>query len=130
MRKFAALTLMTVIVAMGGLVGQADAAEAGRVKAKPVMAGWYGPNHLGRKTASGEKFDPDALTAAHASLPLGSVIEVRRWQDKRVVRVRINDRCGRCGLDLSPAAARHLGMIRDGRALVTLHPVAARSRQG
>lgn len=129
MRILAALSIIAAIVTATACASQGHAAEAGRVKAKPVMAGWYGPKHLGRKTASGEHFDPDALTAAHASLPLGSVIEVRRWKDKRVVRVRINDRCGRCSLDLSPAAARRLGMINDGRALVTLHPVSARIRQ-
>lgn len=89
-----------------------------------VHASWYGQRYAGHRTASGERFDPKALTAAHPTLPLGSVAEVRRWSDNRTVTVRINDRGparGR-GIDLSEAAARALGMIADGSALVVVTP--------
>ena len=92
--------------------------------ASEVVASWYGGKYHGRRTASGEIFDVHALTAAHASLPLGSEVEVRRLDDGRTVRVRVNDRCGRCGIDLSRAAADRLGLRRDGRALVALRPLA------
>ncbi|KAF0220003.1 MAG: hypothetical protein FD176_3415 [Rhodospirillaceae bacterium] len=87
-----------------------------------VEASWYGHKYHGKRTASGEKFDVRAMTAAHPSLPLGSVVEVRHG--RKVVMVRINDRCGRCGIDLSPAAADRLGMRHLGRAPVTLRPLA------
>ena len=85
-----------------------------------VEASWYGGKYHGRPTASGEIFDAKAFTAAHPSLPLGSVVEVRRLDDGRMVRVKVNDRCGRCGIDLSRAAALRLGLVRDGRALVRI----------
>ncbi|MBI2241614.1 MAG: septal ring lytic transglycosylase RlpA family protein [Magnetospirillum gryphiswaldense] len=85
-----------------------------------VEASWYGRNYHGRPTASGEIFDSKAFTAAHPSLPLGIVVEVRRVDDGRAVRVKVNDRCGRCGIDLSKAAGAQLGLLRDGRALVRI----------
>jgi len=85
-----------------------------------VLASWYGDKYHGRRTASGEIFDARAFTAAHPSLPLGAVVEVRRLDDGRAVQVRVNDRCGRCGIDLSRAAAAHLGLVRDGRAAVRI----------
>ena len=85
-----------------------------------TVASWYGGKYHGRRTASGEIFDARALTAAHAVLPLGSVVEVRRLDDGRAVQVRINDRCGRCGIDLSRAAADHLGLRREGRTTVSV----------
>jgi rare lipoprotein A len=84
-------------------------------------ASWYGAELAGHKTANGERFDPDAMTAAHRTLPLGTWIEVRRLDIGRAVRVRINDRGpyakGRI-LDLSRQAARLLDMLRDGVAPV------------
>ena len=75
----------------------------------------------GGKTASGERANPQALTAAHRTLPFGSTVKVTNKNNGRVVYVRINDRGpftrGRI-IDLSPAAAHQLGF--DGLALVTL----------
>lgn len=87
------------------------------------MASWYGPNFAGRLTASGERFDPDELTAAHPSLPFGSLVRVTNEDNGRSVVVRINDRGpyvdGRV-IDLSEAAARALDMIGPGEAQVSL----------
>lgn len=88
-----------------------------------TVASWYGDKYHGRRTASGEIFNARALTAAHASLPLGSVVEVQRLDTGRAVQVRINDRCGRCGIDLSRGAADRLGMRREGRATVSVRPL-------
>ena len=75
----------------------------------------------GGKTASGERADPRALTAAHRSLPFGSTVKVTNKKNGRTVFVRINDRGpfkhGRI-IDLTPAAARQLGF--DGLAPVTV----------
>jgi rare lipoprotein A len=80
-------------------------------------ASWYGHAHHGRRTASGERFDMHALTAAHPTLPFGTRLRVVNLANDRQVRVRVNDRgpwvAGRI-LDLSYAAARALGAINAG----------------
>jgi rare lipoprotein A len=87
-----------------------------------VRASWYGQAYAGHRTASGERFDPRGLTAAHPTLPLGSMVEVRR-PDGRLVVVRINDRGPARGIDLSEAAARVLDMVAEGKALVVVTPL-------
>ena len=87
-----------------------------------TRASWYGGGErLSRRTASGEVFHPDALTAAHRSLPLGTRLLVSA--NGRSIMVRVNDRgpaasTGR-SLDLSRGAARALGIIRSGTARVS-----------
>jgi rare lipoprotein A len=85
------------------------------------MASWYGREFAGRRTASGERFDPGEYTAAHRTLPFGTMVRVTRG-GKSVV-VKINDRgpftAGRV-IDVSQAAARDLGLIGPGHATVTL----------
>lgn len=81
-------------------------------------ASYYGRAFAGRKTASGETFEPERFTAAHRTLPFGTVLRVTRVGTKAVVYVRVNDR-GPFGkkrriLDLSEAAAGELDMLRDG----------------
>lgn len=80
-------------------------------------ASYYGSRHHGRKTASGEKFNMHALTAAHRSLPFGTRVRVTNLRNHKSVVVRINDRGpysrGRI-IDLSEQAARELNMIRAG----------------
>ena len=76
------------------------------------IASWYGKQFHGRKTASGERFDMEALTAAHPKLPFGSWVRVRNLINGRSVDVRINDRgpyIKRRVIDLSRAAAQALG---------------------
>lgn len=99
------------------------------------MASWYGPGFDGRKTASGETYDMDDLTAAHKTLPFGTMLRVVRLDTGDAVTVRVNDRGpfvrGRI-LDLSRGAAKKIGLDRDGvaRVAVTIaqwpdHDVAA-----
>ena len=92
-------------------------------------ASWYGGHRWhGRRTASGEPFDRHAFTAAHRSLPLGSWVRVVNLANGREVHVRINDRGPRNRrfvIDLSEAAAEHLGFRRKGMATVRLHRSAA-----
>jgi rare lipoprotein A len=80
-------------------------------------ASWYGAEHHGRSTASGEPFDMNALTAAHRTLPFGTRVVVTNLTNDRRVAVRINDRGpwirGRV-IDLSYAAARGLGSVSAG----------------
>ena len=87
------------------------------------LASWYGPDFAGRTTASGEIFDPGELTAAHRSLPFGSIVRVTNEDNGRSVVVRINDRGPYAGdrvIDLSEAAARALDMIGPGEVPVQL----------
>lgn len=90
-------------------------------------ASWYGRQHHGKPTASGETYDMHKLTAAHPSLPLGTRVLVTNLDNGRTVEVRINDRgpfvSGRV-LDLSYAAARRLGAIGDGVVPVGLKVLA------
>jgi rare lipoprotein A len=85
-------------------------------------ASYYADRLAGRSTATGEPYDPAALTAAHRTLPLGTFLDVARSDGRHVV-VRVNDRGpyarGRI-IDLSRRAAADLGMIRDGTAEVAL----------
>lgn len=87
------------------------------------MASWYGPKFNGRRTASGERYDMHELTAAHPSLPFGTLLQVTNVENGRQVVVRVNDR-GPFGrrriIDLSYAAARQLAMIGPGTAEVEL----------
>jgi len=82
-----------------------------------TVASWYGPGFQGRKTASGERFDQEKMTAASRTLPFGTKLLVQNPHNGRVCDVVINDRGpyvrGR-GLDLSHAAARHLGISGIG----------------
>ncbi len=94
-----------------------------------LRASYYSRRFTGRKTASGELYDPDLFTAAHASLPLGTVLRVTRLPGGPSVQVRVNDRCG-CthgrGLDLSEAAARKLDMLRAGVISVRIEVLGRR----
>jgi rare lipoprotein A len=86
-------------------------------------ASWYGLAFHGRRTANGEKFDMNALTAAHPSLPFGTRVLVRNPSNGRSVIVRINDRGPYTGgriIDLSFAAARALGIVTFGTKNVVL----------
>ena len=86
-------------------------------------ASWYGKQFNGRRTASGERFNASAFTAAHRTLPIPSYVRVRRVANGQEVIVRINDRGpfhpGRV-LDLSYAAAQKLGMVALGSAEVEI----------
>ena len=99
---------------------RAVAAPARRAAPARVIVGrasWYGAFHHGRLTASGERFDMHALTAAHRTLPLGSHVRVTNLVNGKSVEVRINDRGpmipGRI-IDLSRGAAAAVDAVDDG----------------
>lgn len=94
------------------------------------LASWYGRAFAGKRTASGERFDPKLFTAAHKKLPFGTLVEVRRIDTGRTVRVRINDRGpnGRAAhriIDLSQRAAEELDIVRAGVVRVELRIVGS-----
>lgn len=87
------------------------------------IASWYGAALAGHHTASGEIFDPALMTAAHRTLKLGTMLEVKRTDNGRIVHVKVNDRgpmSHRFIIDLSSGAAKKLGMLKMGVAPVEL----------
>jgi len=103
-----------------------------RPAAKPLpfievgIASWYGPGFARKRTADGERFNVNGLTAAHPYLPLNSFVKVTNLGNGRCVIVRINDRGPHYAdrvLDLSPRAARQLHMKRDGLARVLIEQI-------
>src|SRR5258708_29902174 len=81
------------------------------------VASWYGQEFAGRTTANGEIFDPMLFTAAHRTLPFGTIVDVRNPKTNQTVRVRVNDRgpyIGNRTIDLSYAAAQQISLINPG----------------
>jgi rare lipoprotein A len=99
------------------------AASDGIASAQCGRASWYA---LTSRTASGERMNPTAMTAAHRSLPFGTKVRVTNKRNGKAVVVRINDRGpfvkGRV-IDVSKAAARELGLIGSGHAAVCMAAV-------
>lgn len=93
-----------------------------------VVASYYGEGDgfHGKKTASGERFDPEEFTAAHKTYPFGTKLKVTNPKTGKSVQVRVNDRGpfvkGR-SLDLSAAAARSIGLDKDGEASLIVEKV-------
>lgn len=95
------------------------------------IASWYGPGFHGNQTANGERYDMHRFTAAHRTLPMGSLVEVRSLTSGQRVKVRINDRGpfvrGRI-IDLSYKAAKVLGMAVQGTDRVEIRVIGYRGR--
>jgi peptidoglycan lytic transglycosylase len=110
-------------IAYRHLVVPSQAAPTVAVRQLAGTASWYGQHWRGRPTASGVRFDPNRLTAAHRSLPLNTRVRVTNLENARSVTVLINDRGpyidGRV-IDLSRAAAHRLGMVKEGLAPVRI----------
>lgn len=119
------LAVVVMLAACGGPPRQARTTQPVHHPQNTMsgMASWYGESQT---TASGERFDKHALTAAHRTLPLGTMVRVTNQRNGKSVIVRINDR-GPYGhgriIDLSEAAARQLDMIDAGVAPVTLQVI-------
>lgn len=99
------------------------------------IASWYGPGFHGKKTASGETYNQNAMTAAHKILPLGTTVRVTNLANRRSVIVRINDRGPFVAdrvIDLSRTAANKLGITGKGTGRVRIQSVGdvARMEQG
>ncbi|TBH21080.1 septal ring lytic transglycosylase RlpA family protein [Thermus thermamylovorans] len=109
----------------GDLIRPGQVLKVGREEGRPGgwfaqegLAVWYGPGFHGRRTASGERYDMHALTAAHPTLPFGTRVRVTNLKNGKSVVVRINDRGpfgGRYIIDLSYAAAKAIGALSATR---------------
>ena len=105
--------LICIVAALHALTIPAHAAPA----APSIVSGsFYHSKFEGRRTACGDRYDDNGFTAASNRHPCDALVRVTRGN--RAVVVRITDRCGRCGIDLTPAAAREIGLHRIGRAPV------------
>ena len=99
--------------------------------AETGVASWYGPKFHGKRTANGEIFDMNDLTAAHGTLPLPSLVQVTNLENGRALKLRVNDRGpfahGRI-IDVSRRGAQLLGFARNGTARVRVEILASGSR--
>ncbi len=122
-------------VSTAGPAAAAPAAStpAASATAETGLAAVYSDRLNGNKTASGERYDRDKLTAAHKTLPFGTQVKVTNTKNKKTVMVRINDRgptqAGRI-LDISPRAAKELGISPMGMAEVTAEVVGQAPQRG
>jgi rare lipoprotein A len=118
---------------MGATPAPAVALSATAGAAETGLAAVYSDRLQGRKTASGERYDRGRLTAAHKTLPFGTMVKVVNAKNRKTVTVRINDRgptqAGRI-LDLSPVAAKAIGIGPKGMAEVTAEVVGEAPKKG
>lgn len=115
MRMRVASLAVLMIVAYG--CASSAPAPASQPQALSGVASWYGEEFAGRTTANGEIFDPALLTAAHRTLPFGTILDITNPKTKQTVRVRVNDRgpyIGNRVIDLSYEAARQIGLVEPG----------------
>jgi len=120
-----ALTASLLALGVSVAVAQGTSAAAPASAPAPALAAagesgklaWYGKKFAGRATASGERYNPEAMTMAHKTLPFGTRVKVTNPKNGKSVTLRVNDRgptqADRVG-DVSMAAARQLGMINMG----------------
>jgi rare lipoprotein A len=133
------LLLMSILVLSGSLSLAAVPEEkptATETSARPQaqkisgmrgIASYYAKHYNGRRTNSGQRYDPAKLTAAHPDLPLGTKVVVRNLQNNHEVVVTVNDRCRKKKhpfIDLSREAARRLGFLGKGIARVEITPLS------
>lgn len=94
------------------------------------MASYYSNRMHGRRMSNGERYHRDSLTCAHASYALGTLLRVTNVRNGKSIVVRVTDRCARHArriIDLSMAAARHLGIVEAGVALVAVEKYRKKS---
>jgi rare lipoprotein A len=100
--------------------------KSSRFESVKGFASYYARRFVGRRTASGHRYNPDKLTGAHQSLPLGTVVRVVNPATKQEVHVTINDRCAPKSfhfIDLSRAAAKKIGLWGKGKIKVVITPL-------
>ncbi len=107
-----------LLTTLGLIASLAFSASPGLANTQTGIASWY---QMGKITANGEAYNPDGLTAAHRTLPFGTMVQVKNLANGRTVRLRINDRgpfVGNRILDVSRGGARRLGLMGPGTAPV------------
>jgi rare lipoprotein A len=114
--------VLSLIFSIAFVIPSAHASTGCNEEIARGAASWYGPGFENARTQSGERFNPAELSAAHPTLPFGTLVKVVHMRTRQSVMVRINDRGAfkRSVIDLSESAAREIGMIDDGIAPVAL----------
>lgn len=116
--------LFVLLLVFSGCVAKKAPQTAATLQVESSFSGiasWYGGKFHGRKTASGERFNMHALTAAHRSLPFGTQLEILNPSNEKTVLVTVNDRgpfIRGVVLDLSLGAAQALDMVHNGHAKI------------
>lgn len=108
-------------------VASVEPKKTSLVKKLVGIASYYANKYHGRKTASGERYHPEKMTAAHHSLPLGTRVRVKNLANDKEVTVVVNDRCRKKSIpfiDLSRAAAKKLGFFGAGITKVAIMPLS------
>lgn len=134
MRTLTGLVLAAVLVLSTGCLSPRPVYRGGIRSASTLVAGlsqrgtasFYAEAFHGRQTANGERYDMNAMTCAHSSLPFGTILEVENLDNGETAVVRVNDRGPYVGgriVDLSRAAADRIGMVGTGTAEVLLRVV-------
>ncbi len=117
-----------IFAALGLTAAALFAAPDAQASTQTGIASWY---QMGTKTANGERYNPDGMTAAHRTLPFGTIVLVEHLGTGRTVRLRINDRGpfirGRI-IDVSRGGARALGLMGSGTAKVRVTAVSRGGR--
>lgn len=117
--KKCSLGIISVVILLVGIVGYvgANKSTSTELYKERGISSWYGKKYHGKLTASGKKFDMNALTAAHKTLPFNTYVKVRNLENNKVVTVKITDRGPYAGeriIDLSYGAAKKIGVINKG----------------
>lgn len=132
MHRIAWMVIPALVLALPGCAARSPAptptaVRPGILDVREGLASYYGPGFDGRTTASGVRFDMNAMVAAHPTYPFGTVVRVTNLTNQRAVEVRILDRGPAQGpraagvlIDLSYGAAQALGFIQDGLTRVRL----------
>lgn len=114
---------LTILLTLFGSETFAKTAKHDTKQTKTGVASYFNDKFHGQRTASGERYDKNALTAAHATLPFGSMIKVVNLQNHHSVNLRVNSRPhakNKRMLDVSKQAAKQLGFLRSGLAKVEI----------
>jgi rare lipoprotein A len=120
------VNILVLLFFLTGFAASEAIAQVDSLLIQEGTASFYGKRFHGRRTASGEIFSLDSMTAAHKRLPLGTLVRVTNKKNNLSVVVRINDRLpsySKRQIDVSRAAASKLEMIRDGLAPVRIEAV-------
>lgn len=115
--------VLTICLALFAQVSLAKSAKHDLSDKQIGVASYFNDKFHGQRTASGERYDKNDLTAAHASLPFGTVLQVVNLENNQSVALRINSRAHRSNkrlLDVSKQAAKELGFLRAGIAKVEI----------
>jgi rare lipoprotein A len=128
-----AISMLVVFSAQSGIAQDTSVAKSAKAKSRVQygIASYYSNKFNGRKTANGEIFSQEKLTAAHNTLPLGTYVRVTNLRNKKSVVVKINDRLNARNkrlIDLTKLAAQKLGFVKSGLTRVKVEVLGKKAK--